>query len=767
MIVTRPRLLRGLALLALILLMTLLFFLSLSPLQGKEKEVVAAVLRFKQADAELNETILRTHVNLLHNYDPLVEEVGRLRATTTALRATLPDEGDLAPTLREGLDRIDAAIEAKEELLERFKRANAIRKNSQRYFPVVAGEFQRLLMARADHPASLMDDLFGLTGEILEQRFRRGDEALRRVRERADRLLTHAVVSDAEARARRGVVDHALLVAEGMGTTEDLIHRLLDYPLTETVDRLYDEVRLLAERDRRRGEGYRFLIFLSAVLLLVYIGYLLMRLRRTVRTLGQQKFALDQHAAVTAAGTDWRVTYANEAMSRLSHYPPGELNGRDQRVIDGGKEAALLFAELEGTLGEGKVWKGEYRSLDREGRPYWVDAAFVPFLDDQGAPVSFMTIRTDISARKRAERERIRLHMAIEQAADSIVITDAMGNIEYANPAFEAITGYGREEVLGLNPRILKSGKHEPPFYRRMWDDLTSGRVWEGRMINRRKDGALYEEEVTITPVLDAAGGIINYVAVKSDITRRETLVKAREFFSSIASHELRTPLTKLQLVKMILEQKGEVDIGKASSVLAECYDDLERLIASTTLLSELQLNLPDTSMVMAPLGPLVLSAVDIARTQGHSRGREIVFDVRVEEAKGASIRCDPHLVLRALGEVLSNAVAFSPSDAPIRVTCRPVAQGVEVAVVDRAVGMNPVALSMVREPFFSVSNPGHHQTRKGGEGGTGIGLGLTICTLIVESHGGTLAIESAGEGEGVTVRLRFPLAEGGGGRLS
>jgi two-component system, cell cycle sensor histidine kinase and response regulator CckA len=125
----------------------------------------------------------------------------------------------------------------------------------------------------------------------------------------------------------------------------------------------------------------------------------------------------------------------------------------------------------------------------------------------------------DITERKRTDAERKRLMAAIEQVGEVIVMTDAQGIIQFVNPAFERTTGYSREETLGRNPRILKSGKQDELFYHNLWDTLTSGRTWEGRMVNRRKDGTLYTEETTITPIRDASGRIVNYVAVNRDIT--------------------------------------------------------------------------------------------------------------------------------------------------------------------------------------------------------------------------------------------------------
>jgi len=129
----------------------------------------------------------------------------------------------------------------------------------------------------------------------------------------------------------------------------------------------------------------------------------------------------------------------------------------------------------------------------------------------------------------RGEVERRRLWAAVEQSADSVVITDASGAIEYVNPAFTMVTGYSVDEVLGRNPRVLKSGVQGPTFYAAMWAALTSGHSFVGNLTNRRKDGTLFEEEAVISPILDATGSITSYVAVKRDVTRERALEAAHE----------------------------------------------------------------------------------------------------------------------------------------------------------------------------------------------------------------------------------------------
>ena len=144
--------------------------------------------------------------------------------------------------------------------------------------------------------------------------------------------------------------------------------------------------------------------------------------------------------------------------------------------------------------------------------------------DASGRLTGFCAAARDVTARRQAERELARLATAIAQSADAIVLTDPKGTILYVNPAFERVTGYAGSEVLGGNPSVLKSGAHDRAFYEAMWATLHAGDTWEGRFTNRRKDGRLFLEDASISPVRDGDGGLIGYVAVKRDVTRQVQL---------------------------------------------------------------------------------------------------------------------------------------------------------------------------------------------------------------------------------------------------
>ena len=175
-----------------------------------------------------------------------------------------------------------------------------------------------------------------------------------------------------------------------------------------------------------------------------------------------------------------------------------------------------------------------------DGSSYYAEVHGYPILDDDGNVVQMIEYSLDVTTRREAESELRKLTQAIEQTAAAIVITDERGRIEYVNPSFTEITGYTKEETLGKDTSILKSGEHPAAFYREMWETVQRGDTWHGELVNRRKDGSTYIEEQVITPIRDERGNITNYVAVKQDITARkeaeETIRKLSQAVEQSAS---------------------------------------------------------------------------------------------------------------------------------------------------------------------------------------------------------------------------------------
>ncbi|MDD5677428.1 MAG: response regulator [Kiritimatiellae bacterium] len=183
------------------------------------------------------------------------------------------------------------------------------------------------------------------------------------------------------------------------------------------------------------------------------------------------------------------------------------------------EEDLALFEKHVSGLAPGQSSSCELRLRHKNGNVVWVTSFAKCLQEPDGQALRLYGGLIDITAHKRAEEKRERLSVAIEQAAEIVVITDTHGVIQYVNPVFETVTGYTREEAVGRKPSILKSGQHDGAFYRELWETIRNGKTWHGRLVNRKKSGALYTEEATISCVRGTGGTIINYVAVKRDIT--------------------------------------------------------------------------------------------------------------------------------------------------------------------------------------------------------------------------------------------------------
>jgi PAS domain S-box-containing protein len=186
-------------------------------------------------------------------------------------------------------------------------------------------------------------------------------------------------------------------------------------------------------------------------------------------------------------------------------------------------------SELIGIIAEKGMVQDFHATLKRvDGTEFKASLSCVYYRDETTGQIDGVEgIIRDITQSEKADQELRKLMRAMEQSPTSIVITDTAGIIEYVNPKFEDLTGYSREEALGRNPRILKSGETSQDLYRELWQTITSGKTWKGELHNRRKDGSLFWELASISPVFDRAGTIINYLAVKEDITEKKRVSDA------------------------------------------------------------------------------------------------------------------------------------------------------------------------------------------------------------------------------------------------
>ena len=359
-----------------------------------------------------------------------------------------------------------------------------------------------------------------------------------------------------------------------------------------------------------------------------------------------------------------------------------------------------------------------------------------------------------------------RLATVVEQAPVTIVITDLDANIVYANPYFEEVTGYSVAEALGRNPRILQSKRHDAEFYRRMWETITSGRIWYGHLINKRKDGSLYHEEVAIFPIKNEQSDTVNYAAVKRNITRQveaETANRAKSVFLANMSHELRTPLNAIlgfsQLMAKNLnltpmQRKNLSIINRAGEHLLSMINDVLDLSKIEAGKTELK---PETFDVLG----LFQDLTEMFRFR--AKEKELSFHLEMDESMCGNVTGDHGKLRQVLINLLGNAFKFTRQGGIIlRVDCRPpsLPKGttgagnlLRVAIEDTGIGIAPAELDRIFEPFTQAESASP-------VGAKGTGLGLAISRSFIELMGGSIKAEST-PGKGSCFRFEIPLQAG------
>ncbi|MEI6078799.1 MAG: ATP-binding protein, partial [Verrucomicrobiota bacterium] len=352
---------------------------------------------------------------------------------------------------------------------------------------------------------------------------------------------------------------------------------------------------------------------------------------------------------------------------------------------------------------------------------------------------------------------------ALDAAANAIVITDGTGKIEWVNQAFSTMTGYSAAEVTGQNPRLLKSGQHDQTFYQEMWNTILAGKPWHGELVNRRKDGTLYDDEMTVTPVIQARGEISHFVAVKQSITARKQLEaqflqsQKMEAFGQLAggvAHDFNNILAAVMLeIELLLTENLPDGVQHG---LKQITANAERAVTLTRQLLQF------SRKQRMERKQLDLNAVvtDVVQMLQRMVGENIQILTALLPGP-AHVQADASL----LGQVLTNLVINARDAIPERgqIEIRLAAPNVAAAfaarqqdkrglyfrlsVQDNGTGIAPEVLPRIFEPFFTTKDVGK-----------GSGLGLSAVQGIMAQHHGWVEVETT-VGQGTTFHLYLPAA--------
>ena len=353
------------------------------------------------------------------------------------------------------------------------------------------------------------------------------------------------------------------------------------------------------------------------------------------------------------------------------------------------------------------------------------------------------------------------LWQSVEESPATIVITDTKGVIEYVNPKFCEVTGYAREDALGKNPRLLKSGLMPPELYRDMWKTITAGLNWHGEFSNRRKDASIFWEAATLSPVKNEQGVITHYLAIKTDITERklaemnqaklmaelERSNRELEQFAYVASHDLQEPLRLVSAYTQLLVQRyrDKLDAGADPLVgfITEGVTRMQRLIQD--LLAYSRVSSRNQTLARTSLERTLKEVQENLALAIRDQQAVITHDPLPE------VMGDPTQLGQLFQNLIANAVKFRRPEEPprIHVGAQPAegGQALLFSVRDNGIGIEPEFFDRIFVIFQRL-----HSRKKY----SGTGIGLAICKRIVERHGGHIWVESE-KGRGTTFHFTLP----------
>jgi PAS domain S-box-containing protein len=468
-------------------------------------------------------------------------------------------------------------------------------------------------------------------------------------------------------------------------------------------------------------------------------------------------------AGIFQLDLDGTLLYVNKALAEMAGELVENLIGKKffqtSYLSEDTKRNNLdnLNKRLRGELPETDTFETVFTSKTGKKIPAIVGVSVIR--DDTGKPRGLTGLVTDISERikleEELEAERDRLDAMLTHVGDGVMLTDADRKIQFVNPAWEQLNGYTAEEVLGRDPSILQSGKHGDEFYEQLHTEIYNGEVWEGEVLNQRKDGSTYDGALTITPVKDQSGEIINFVSVLHDISALKEVDRLKTQFVSDVSHELRTPLTNIRLYLDLLKRvKDEEKVTRYLETLSRESNRLANLIDDLLSLSRLDVGEMPLRKSNVDINHLLDSLAEDRKSLASRKGLQIQLEM---QDSLPPLLGDERLLGQIFTNLLTNAMNYSLEGGEITLRTRHLRveeqDWVIAEVEDTGIGIPQNEQVEIFQRFFRGE-----ASRRTGAPGTG--LGLAICQEIAKRHGGHIHVTSEGvPGKGTQFSVWLPAA--------
>jgi PAS domain S-box-containing protein len=374
-----------------------------------------------------------------------------------------------------------------------------------------------------------------------------------------------------------------------------------------------------------------------------------------------------------------------------------------------------------------------------------------------------LVLANDITDRLKAEQELLKLSRAVEQGPTSVIITNEAGDIEYVNQKFCEISGYSKEEVIGKNPRIWKSGKHDKKFYEDLWNTVLAGKNWSGEILNKKKNGQLFWQSALISPLVNNSGDITHFVAIKEDITEKKNmiseLIEAKEMaesannlkdaFIANISHEIRTPLTGILGMSSLIRETFHDNIKKENEELFVGIDlSSKRIIRTVDMIlnySRLQVGKFPVFRKKMEIAPICINLVAEFSKTAKDKSLDLSFQNNCDDA---NIFADEYSITLAVSNLIDNAIKYTNNGFIQVIVYKEKNEDIILDIKDTGIGIGEEYLNKIFEPYL--------QEQMGyGRAFEGVGLGLALVKKILYLNDAVISIKSKKD-KGTTFSINF-----------
>ncbi len=501
----------------------------------KHNQLIQHFSEFMLIDSTLNQNILEIRQGLLTFYDSTVGKTNQLHKLLDEiedlLQQTLPNDFNKIKPL---IDESVQTLNTKKNKIELFKSTNAIFTNSLRYLPTATNHLSASLPldSQGDVVTLLLTEQLR---DILIHNYSNDNVILDKFNE-TNKLLTSIFKKHYKEQLNEldSLQAHAEIIVNNKQKIDNIVNSILQTPSSSQTTKILSRYIYYYNNKTEQINFYQKLLYALSIFLLFYVVYILYRLKMTgrklqnsIKDLNYQKLAMDQHTIVSIIDSKGIITYANDKFCKISGYAADEAIGKHCSITQSDYHPNSCLDDFKNAINNNQIWHGKIRNKNKANHHYWVDTTLVPFMNDSEKPYQFVIMQSNITDIIKATEKLHLQSAALEVAANGIVITDNKAKILWVNKAFTEITGYSLKDTTNQTLKLLKSGKQTTDFFTTMWDTILEGHAWKGELVNRRKDGTLYPEEQTISPVFDDSGKITHFISIKQDISQRKQTEEA------------------------------------------------------------------------------------------------------------------------------------------------------------------------------------------------------------------------------------------------